>query len=300
MSVSKYIREYLATYYDDDKYVHVAVHGLYEDQETFSHIPTKNELEVLFDASGFAIDVSDCFTDCLNMVVSPKLPVEVYDPTISYGLGYTFQNCAALKIPPALPAAEYAFRAFDGCYSLKQAPVIPLGVKNIYCMFLGCSNLAYPVSIPSSATNIFGLYEGCSAMTGEMVVRAAPTTITDALKSTVGSITLYGDKATCEAIAATSGGNASWSAWYAPVAAVTDREPGSYTTAADITRMVRNGALAVSRYAPGRMVYQQGDIVRADEWNALVEAAQTIDPTVTYSTNYANLNKIEAAFDSAL
>jgi hypothetical protein len=64
--------------------------------------------------------------------------------------------------------------------------------------------------------------------------------------------------------------------------------------------MVRNGALAVSSYAPGRMVYSQGDIFRADEWNALVEAAQTIDPTVTYSTNYANLNKIEAAFDSAL
>ena len=67
-----------------------------------------------------------------------------------------------------------------------------------------------------------------------------------------------------------------------------------------MTRMVRNGALAVNAYAPGRMVYQQGDIVREDEWIALVEAAQTIDPTITLSTHYSNLNKIEAAFDSAL
>ena len=301
MSVSKYIREYLATYYDDDNYVSVRIYSAYSDRKSFSHIPTKNELEVLFDASGFAIDVSDCFEDCSSMIVSPKLPKEVYDSgSYNYGLGDTFLNCTALKIPPAIPAAEYAYYTFDGCTALVQAPVIQQGTKYLSYMFRNCSGLLYPVSIPATVKGIRSVYEGCSAMSGEMVVRAAPTTITDALKSTVGSITLYGDKATCEAIAATSGGNANWSAWYAPVAAVTDREPGSYTTAADITRMVRNGALAVSSYAPGRMVYQQGDIVRADEWNALVEAAQTIDPTVTYSTNYANLNKIEAAFDSAL
>lgn len=301
MSVSKYIREYIATYYDDDNYASVRIYSAYSDRKSFSHIPTKGELEVLFGASGFAIDVSDCFEDCSSMIVSPKLPEEVYDSgSYNFGLGDTFLNCTSLKIPPAIPAAEYSYYTFDGCTALVQAPVIHPGTKYLSYMFRNCSGLLYPVSIPATVKGIRSVYEGCSAMSGEMVVRAAPTTITDALKSTVGSITLYGDKATCEAIAATSGGNASWSAWYAPVAAVTDREPGSYTTAADITRMVRNGALAVSSYAPGRMVYQQGDIVRADEWNALVEAAQTIDPTVTYSTNYANLNKIEAAFDSAL
>lgn len=299
MSVSKYIREYLAVYYDDDNYVAVLVHD--KDQKTFSHIPTKEELGILFGASGFAIDVSDCFKDCADMIASPKLPNEVYDSGYYYnGLGETFQNCTSLKVPPGLPAAEYAFYTFDGCSAMIHAPVIRPGTKYLSYMFRGCSSLLYPVSIPASVKGVRSLYEGCSAMAGEMIVRATPTTITDTLKSTVGIITLYGDKATCEAIAATSGGNASWSAWYAPIAAVTDREPGSYTTAADMTRMVRNGALAVSSYAPGRMVYQQGDIVRADEWNALVEAAQTIDPTVTYSTNYANLNKIEAAFDSAL
>lgn len=299
MSVSKYIREYLAVYYDDDNYVAVLAHD--KDHKIFSRIPTEKELGILFGASGFSIDVSDCFKDCADMIASPKLPNEVYDSGYYYnGLGETFQNCTSLKVPPGLPAAEYAFYTFDGCTALKQAPVIQQGTKYLSYMFRGCSSLLYPVSIPASVKGVRSLYEGCSAMSGEMIVRATPTTITDTLKDTVGSITLYGDKATCEAIAATSGGNASWSAWYAPVAAVTDREPGSYTTAADMTRMVRNGALAVSSYAPGRMVYQQGDIVRADEWNALVEAAQTIDPTVTYSTNYANLNKIEAAFDSAL
>lgn len=138
-------------------------------------------------------------------------------------------------------------------------------------------------------------------MTGEMIIRGTPAAYTDALNGTVQPITLYGDQAVCQAVAATANNsNASWSAWYDPVPAVTNRGQGSYTTAADMTRMVRNGALAVSTYSPGRMVYQQGDIVRADEWNALVEAAQTIDPTITYSTVYTNLNKIEAAFDSAL
>ena len=121
------------------------------------------------------------------------------------------------------------------------------------------------------------------------------------LNGTVKPITLYGERSICETLAATANnGNATWAPWYDPTPAVTDRGQGSYTTAADITRMVRNGALAVSSYAPGRMVYRQGDIVRADEWEALVEAAQTIDPTVTLSTHYSNLNKIEKAFDDAL
>ena len=141
-------------------------------------------------------------------------------------------------------------------------------------------------------------------MTGEMVVRSTSLysySVTDAFKDTVKPITLYGKQTTCERLAETANnGNVTWSAWYDPVPAVTDRGPGSYTTATDMTRMVRNGALAVDSYAPGRMVYQQGDIVREDEWNALVEAAKTIDPTVSYSSNYANLNKIEAAFASVL
>ena len=302
MSVTKYIREYIATYYDDRDYAHVDVYSAYEDQKTFSRIPTKEELEILFAASGFEIDVSDCFEDCSNMIASPRIPDSIYNGgSYLYGLGDTFKNCISLKVPPKLPSSEYAYYTFDGCTALKQAPVIQDGTKYLSYFFRNCSSLLSPASLPSTVKNIRSMYEGCTAMAGEMVVRATPTTITDAMKDTAGSITLYGEQATCEAIAATaSGGNASWSAWYDPVPAVTNRDQGSYTTAADITRMVRNGALAVDTYAPGRMIYQQGDIVREDEWNALIEAAQTIDPTVTYSTHYANLNKIEAAFDSAL
>lgn len=300
--VTKYIREYLAIYRPDDNYISLLVYSNYEGQKTFSHIPTREELEVLFEASGFDIDISDTFEDCVNMTASPKLPEEIYDSGYyTNGLGDTFLNCTSLKVPPKLPPAEYAYHTFEGCTALKQAPVIQHGTKYLSYFFRYCSSLLCPVSIPATVRGIRSLYEGCTALDGEMVVRATPSTITDALKNTAGSITLYGDQATCEAIAATAeNGNAAWSAWYAPTPAVTNRGQGSFTTAADMTRMVRNGALAVSTYAPGRMVYQQGDIVREDEWNALVEAAQTIDPTVTYSTHYANLNKIEAAFDSAL
>ena len=302
MSISKYIREYLAVYYDDDNYVAVLVHSSYKDQKIFSRIPTEEELEILFGASGFAIDVSDCFQDCANMIAAPKLPEEIYDSGYYYnGLGETFKDCTSLKVPPKLPVAEYAYYAFDGCTALKQAPVIQPGTKYMYYFFRNCSGLLYPVSIPASVKGLRRAYENCAAMAGEMIVRATPTNTGDALKGTTGAITLYGDQAVCETIAATAeNGNAAWAAWYDPVPAVTNRGPGSYTTAADMTRMVRNGALAVDTYAPGRMVYQAGDIVRQDEWDALVEAAQTIDPTVTYSTIYTNLNKIEAAFESAL
>lgn len=291
----------MAVYYDDDNYVHLFIYSTYDGNKTFSHIPTVEELEAVFNVSGFEIDISDCFENCSNMIASPKLPEEISDETSLDGLDETFMNCTALVIPPKLPVAGYSYRVFKGCTALKQAPVIRIGAKYVNYMFQNCSSLLCPVSIPATVRGIRSLYEGCTALDGEMVVRATPSTITDALKNTAGSITLYGDQATCEAIAATANnGNAHWSAWYDPVTAVTNRGQGSYTTAEDMTRMVRNGALAVNTYAPGRMVYQQGDIVREDEWNALVEAAQTIDPTVTYSTHYANLNKIEAAFDSAL
>lgn len=301
MSVSKYIREYLATYYDDNNYVSLGVHGLYEDQKTFSRIPTKEELEVLFGASGFIIDVSNCFADCTNMIASPKLPEGVRDGSSFTGISESFMNCTSLVIPPKIPGPEYGYRTFQSCSALKQAPVIQSGAKYYHYFFRYCSSLAAPASIPATLRYFRSIFEECTAMAGEMVVRGTPSSYTDALKNTVRNITIYGDRSVCESVAATANnGNAAWAAWYDPVPAVTNRGPGSYTTAADITRMVRNGALAVSTYAPGRMVYQQGDIVREDEWNALVEAAQTIDPTVTYSTHYANLNKIEAAFDSAL
>ena len=302
MSETKYIREYIAIYHSDDNNVHVSVYGAYDNLETYSNIPSMSELEALFSASGFEIDISDCFQNCASMIASPKLPDAVYDnSSYLYGLGETFSGCTSLKIPPKLPPAQYSYYSFDGCSELRQAPVIQKTAKYLNYMFRNCSKLAAPVSIPKGVSAISYMFDGCTVMAGEMIIRPTSISSVNTLRNTTGAITLYGDQAVCEAIAATANnGNASWSAWYSPVAAVTDRGPGSYTTATDMTRMVRNGALAVDTYAPGRMAYQQGDIVREDEWIALVEAAQTIDPSVTLSTHYTNLNKIEAAFDSAL
>jgi len=299
---TSYIREYIAFYTEGDDHIDVRIHGSYEDQKTFSPVPTPGELGGLFGVDVFRIDITSCFSGCVNMIAAPKLPTEIYGSGLIYtGLYEIFKNCTSLKIPPKIPATKTAYYAFDGCSALLQAPVIPEGIKDTPCFFRGCTSLAAPSSLPKSVSYMKNMFEGCSAMTGEMIVRRTSGTVTDALKNTVKPITLYGDQSFCSSIAATANnGNAAWAPWYDPIPAVTNRGPGAYTTAADMTRMVRNGALAVNTYAPGRMVYQTGDIVREDEWLALVEAAKTIDPTVTTSTNYANLNKIEAAFDSAL
>ena len=299
---TKYLREYMCEYNTGNTWASVRVYNTYDAQEYFSPLPTSEELDTMFGGSGLKPGLGSCFEDCTNMKAAPRLPDDVYDASFQ-GLTETFQNCSSLVIPPKVPAKARLDYTFKGCTSLVQAPVIPINPANtgIYYMFQGCTSLVAPCSIPPGIRYIQYMFDGCTNLTGEMVVRPTPTNYNYALRNTVKPITLYGDKTLCEAIAATANnGNAAWSAWYDPTPAVTNRGPGSYTTAADITRMVRNGALAVNTYAPGRMVYQQGDIVREDEWNALVEAAKTIDQTVTYSTIYSNLNKIEAAFDSAL
>lgn len=301
-SYTKYFREYVCTYTDGDDRIITRVYTDYNTQEYFSPLPTKKEINELFGTTGKDLSIESCFEDCLQMKASPKLPEEIYDGLLQ-GLYEIFRNCQSLIIPPKLIADVRMSHAFKDCTALVQAPVIPIcqADVNISYMFQNCTSLVAPCSIPPGIGYIHNMFDGCSNMGGEIVVRSSPSSLSNALHGTVKPITLYGDKATCESIAATANnGNASWSAWYDPVPAVTDRRADSYTTAADMTRMVRNGALAVNSYAPGRMVFQQGDIVREDEWNALVEAAKTIDPTVTYSTNYSNLNKIEAAFDSAL
>ena len=62
MSVTKYIREYMATYYDTgSQNISLLVPVTYENQKTFSHIPTRSELEVLFDTSFDSIDISNAF-----------------------------------------------------------------------------------------------------------------------------------------------------------------------------------------------------------------------------------------------
>ncbi len=265
----------------------------------FSPIPTLEEARQALGPQIEKLDLWGCFNPNDYAKALPKAP-----PVD------TIQNCdamysyTAIKVAPPLPKMD-CDSPFDGCRSLIIPPVIPKEITTLNDFYDDCDSLKSPVSIHANATNVSNMYSECPNLTGEMIIRLSsyPSGYRgqDLFRNTVKEIILYGDKAVCEAAAATANNhNVRWSAWYDPVPAVTDRGQGSYTTAADLTRMVRNGALAVNTYAPGRMVYQQGDIVRADEWEALVEAAQTIDPSVTYSTHYENLNRIEAAFDSAL
>ena len=267
------------------------------DMAHFSPIPTLSEVRELLGDHIEGLSLITCFNPNRYAKALPKTPPS--DTIIK--CDYMYSSCVALVSAPALPKKDCK-EMFDGCDNLLFPAVIPHEVTNMSDFYWECFSLKYPVSVPENVTNVSDTYKSCTNITGEMILRPQSLASYDfALKDTTKQITIYGDRSVCEAIAATANnGNASWAAWYDPIPAVTDRGQGSYTTADDITRMVRNGALAVSSYAPGRMVYHQGDIVRADEWEALVEAAQTIDPTITLSTNYANLNKIEAAFDSAL
>ena len=293
MATSKDIREYHVVYYDDisTPYIEVQNGG---QRDTYLSVPTVSEAREAFGVSD-SIEVTyiNLFQNITNAAF-PRIPEG----------GKTYQNVfrgSGVVIAPSIPPGRSLYYLFRGCASLLQPAVIPKTALNIVDIYRGCSSMLYPVSIPDVTGYKRYLYEGCANMAGEFVCRAKSGVYSSFLKDTVKPIIVYGSKSIGEAIAASANnGNASWQPWYDPVPAVTNRGPNSYTTAEDITRMVRNGALAVDTYAPGRMVYNRGDIVREDEWNALGEAAQTIDPTVTYSTVYSNLNKIEAAFDSAL
>ena len=292
--ITKNIRGYDVIYYDDLSTPRIEIENGGQ-RDVYLPVPTVLEAREAFEVSeNTAVYYINLFQNITNAAF-PKIPEG----------GYTYQNVfrgSGVVVPPAIPkgnASLYYF--FRDCVNLLQPAVIPVGAKNVDNLYRGCSSLLYPTSFPSVTGSKQYFYDGCVNMTGEFVFRPTSGSVNYFLRDTTKPIIIYGNKTICQSIAATANnGNASWQPWYDPVPAVTNRGQGSYTTAEDMTRMVRNGALAVNTYAPGRMVYQQGDIVREDEWNALVEAAQTIDPTVTYSTHYANLNKIEAAFDSAL
>lgn len=291
------IGDYYGGYDSESSNDYIYVTTSIGNKEYYGPVPSAEEWNSAFGVSGLSIDLS--FGGKMNMVAAPTLLNEIRG---SYNL---FYNCASLIIPPKLPKTILTGRllyCFQKCSSLICPAVIPGGVTNAAYFYENAVKLKMPSSIPPSVRNITRIYSGCVELEGEFSIKSTSiTNKTNVLQDTVKPITIYGDQTICEEVAATANnGNASWQPWYDPVPAVTNRGQGSYTTAEDMTRMVRNGCLAVDSYAPGRMVYNQGDIVRQDEWEALVEAAQTIDPTVTMSTHYTNLNKIEKAFDDAL
>lgn len=292
--ITKNIRGYDVIYYDDLQTPRIEIENGGQ-RDVYLPIPTVLEAREAFGVSeNTAVSYINLFQNITNAAF-PKIPEG----------GSTYQNGlrgSGVVVPPAIPKGNGSlYYYFRDCVNLLQPAVIPLSAKNVDYLYRGCSSLLYPTSFPSVTGSKQYFYDGCVNIEGEFIFRPTSGNVNYFLRNTTKPLTIYGDKSICESIAATANnGNAHWSAWYDPTPAVTDRGQGSFTTADDITRIVRNGALAVSSYAPGRMVYRQGDIVRADEWEALVEAAQTIDPTVTLSTHYSNLNKIEKAFDDAL
>lgn len=291
-----YVGDYVAQYNDTSTENSISVFPQNYNLTIYGSIPTAEECNSALGTTGRKLKIN--FFSCNYVQALPRLPDEVFS------LSEICWGCGDLLVAPKLPKiiVDGSLRyAFNGCNLLTPA-TIPAAAQNISTLYRNNKLLKQAASVPKDVTNIFRIYSGCTSLEGEFCIRM--TSVTDngyALADTINTITIYGDKDLCEAVAATANnGNASWQPWYDPVPAVTDRGQGSYTTADDMTRMVRNGVLAVDTYAPGRMVYHQGDIVREDEWEALVEAAQTIDPTVTMSTHYTNLNKIEKAFDDAL
>lgn len=79
-------------------------------------------------------------------------------------------------------------------------------------------------------------------------------------------------------------------AWTTPV---TDREANSRTTYKDMNRIVGN--IAHLGGDPVKLSYTQTDIVMRAEWDYIVQFAQLTDASVTDSTRFDNLNRIEAA-----
>ena len=294
------VREYDVTQTTVGAYTAAWVRERSNTRSHFSSIPTLEEAEAALNMTLDGLDLWGCFNPNSYAKAFPKVPPG--DTIIR--CESMFSYCSALEVAPELPQFTNLDSVMRGCQNLVVCPVIPKTATVLDSLFKEDTSLTGPASIPKSVTSLRSIYEGCTSLTGEMVVR--PTSISStnrayAFRDTVKPITLYGNQTLCGYLASTANnGNVTWSAWYDPVPAVTNRGQGSYTTAADLTRMVHNGVLAVDTYAPGRMTYKQGDIVRADEWEALVEAAQTIDPSITLSTHYKNLNKIEAAFDSVL
>lgn len=76
------------------------------------------------------------------------------------------------------------------------------------------------------------------------------------------------------------------------IAPVTDRGELSRTTAEDMNRIVNNLQELGMNWT--RSPYTADDIVRKEEWEAIVSFAQSKNPEITESTRWDNLNRIEA------
>ena len=73
---------------------------------------------------------------------------------------------------------------FYECKSLKQAPEIPAGVKDMTGTFEDCKSLEKgPSSIPSSVEDMDSTFSGCKSMTGTIKIKTTLANVTSDLYS---------------------------------------------------------------------------------------------------------------------
>ena len=80
-------------------------------------------------------------------------------------------------------------------------------------------------------------------------------------------------------------------AWVTPVC--NRKNPRTRTTAADFNRICGNCNIAFGTTL--KTDWTINDIVDETTWNALIAAVRSQDSSITYNTDYRNLNKIEKA-----
>lgn len=311
------IRDYQtnASYEVDGGWIAI-IHVIDSTRASYGVIPTVAEVRTATgNSSIIGIDIQSCFWNCTNMVTSPDIPDNVYGrldstfhgctslttaprlPSVS-ALSGTFEGCTALTTPPTIPSTVTSMNmTFNGCTSLTSAPAIPEGVTSLSRTFDGCTSLTTGANIPSTVTYMYRMYHDCSALTGDIDIRTNTATYGDMFLGTTQPITIHGLSPTyLQAIADTSPlGNITIDAVAEWLGAVTDRaNANTRTKAEDMQRIVAD--MAYLGGVPVKLVYTSNDIVTETEWAAIIAFAQSLDPTITDSTRYDNLNKIEQAF----
>lgn len=128
-----------------------------EGQSDSSRIIKEVEFE-----EGVGGDFRFCFYSCFNLIKA-NIPSGITDCTAM------FDGCSSLKEAPVIPSGVTKCECmFGGCSSLKEAPVILSGVTNCGSMFMGCSSLTPAPAISSSVTLCSSMFSGCSKLSGSM------------------------------------------------------------------------------------------------------------------------------------
>lgn len=80
-------------------------------------------------------------------------------------ISYTFANCTKLKEMPVLPSTiTNMYRAFSGCESLTKIEALPKNVERLTYTFCSCTNLVEVCEIPEKVSDMEGTFSECFAL----------------------------------------------------------------------------------------------------------------------------------------